>query len=327
MKALEKDRTRRYGSAVGSGGRHAAPPRRRAGPGRPAERDVPGRQVRPAAPRWRRRRGGARPAAGGVRGVMAVQARRIARERDRANREASDRHAGVGLPRRPLQGVRPERGAGQHADGARDSRQGARQLREPADQPDVQARLQATIGPCTPISVWYDRRPGPLLQQPSTRSGRLSRQPRPETLPTAHQLANLHWYRGEACGGRTALRRSSSGGAAMLGDDHPDTLGPLRSGQVYALQKRWTEAERLSRRTLAIQQRALGPSTPTRSLTMGDPPIHVLQPGALRGSGTDSRHDTGALDVGCAGLTHPDTLVDLHNLATIHDRMGRYSLG
>ena len=125
MKALEKDRARRYGSANALATGYPAPSRRRAG-ARPARRaPSTGAQVRPAPPR-RRRPSAARwsvllVAFAVADGVQAASSRASATGRI-ARRRCRD--AGHGLPRRPVQGVGSERGARQHADGARSSRQG-----------------------------------------------------------------------------------------------------------------------------------------------------------------------------------------------------------
>ena len=90
MKALEKDRTRRYQTANALGARCPAASQSRAGLGRPAERRLPNAQIRAASSRRASRR--SRHSSCSVlvfAGMMTVQARRIARERDRANQEAA----------------------------------------------------------------------------------------------------------------------------------------------------------------------------------------------------------------------------------------------
>jgi eukaryotic-like serine/threonine-protein kinase len=122
MKALEKDRTRRYGSASDLAAdlrRHLANLPVLAGPPSTAYR---------IQKFVRRHRVGVAAAAGTLTLLiafavtMAFQAQRIARERDRANREAAAAKAGLGVSRRSLQGLRSGRGARKHADRPRDSR-------------------------------------------------------------------------------------------------------------------------------------------------------------------------------------------------------------
>jgi eukaryotic-like serine/threonine-protein kinase len=84
MRALEKDRDRRYETANGLAARPGAVPGERAGRRQPAQPRLPGPQVRAAPPGGRRVRRRAGRAAGRLRRAMGVQAERVARARDLA---------------------------------------------------------------------------------------------------------------------------------------------------------------------------------------------------------------------------------------------------
>ena len=133
MKALEKDRTRRYGSANGAVAadirRHLA---QRAGLGRAAERRLPRAEVRaPASLRRRPRRRRRVLLLAGFAVAMAVQAGGCARasatgrtEKRRPRSQVSDFLVA------PVRGLRPERGARQRDHGAEILDTGAAQIEQ-----------------------------------------------------------------------------------------------------------------------------------------------------------------------------------------------------
>jgi eukaryotic-like serine/threonine-protein kinase len=257
--------------------------------------------------------------------VMAIQARQIAQQRDRANREAetakqvSDFLAGL------FNVSDPSEARGNTLTAREILAKGARQVEDSLrNQPDVQARLAAIIGNVyTNLGMYAEARP--LLQRALDTQQQILGHDNAETLRTAHQFANLFWYEGNMQQAERLYADVVERRRRTLGDEHPDTLrASFDLASAYAAQKRWADAERLSAPTLAIQQRVLGPDHPDTVMTMGVLQFMYYSQGRYADAEpiavTILEHGRRVL-----GSTHPDTLISLHNLATIHDHLGRYS--
>ncbi len=257
--------------------------------------------------------------------VMAIQARRIAQERDRANREAATAKQVSEFLVSLFSVSDPSQARGNTLTAREILANGARQVDDRLrSQPDVQARLAATIGEVyTNLGMYAEARP--LLQRALDTQRQILGHDNTETIRTALQFANLHWYEGNLKQAEQLYADVVERRRRTLGGEHPDTLrASFELASTYAMQKRWEEAERLSAPTLAIQQRVLGPEHPDTLSTMG-----ILQNMYY----TQKRYAEAEPIVvtilerrrRVLGATHPDALIDLHNLAAIHDGLGRYT--
>ena len=339
MRALEKDRTRRYGAASDLAAdiqRHLDHQPVLAGP--PSQ----GYRIKKFV---RRNRIGVAVAASLVAllaflaGTMTVQAQRIARERDRtaqeaerANREASaatqvsDFLVGLFAVSDPSEA----RGATMTAREILNA--GAARIEQDlTSQPEIQARLMETMGTVYTNLGLY-RESEPLLQRAVETSRRTLGNEHPGTLKALHQLANLYWYRGQL--ERDEPRRLKdaeslyleveAGRLKILGEAHPDTLRVQSDmASLYSLQKRFNEAEQLARKTMDLQNNVVGPEHPdTRISRVTLQNIYFQQrrfaeaePIARQVLASSQRR---------VGEEHPETLTDIHNLATIYDGLMRY---
>lgn len=324
LRALEKDRTRRYQTANAFAldvRRHLNDEPASAGP--PTVGYRMGKFVR-------RHRFGVAAAASLVvllvafSLAMAMQARRIAQERDRANYEAATAKQVseflVGL----FSVSDPSEAQGNTLTAREILGKGARQTQESLrEQPEVQARLEGTIGAVyTSLAMYAEAEP--LLLHALQTQRRIQGNDNLETLKTANQLANLFWYQGKFQSAEPLYLEVVEGRRKLLGDEHPDTLkANYDLGSLYALQKRWADAERVISKTIAIQRRVLGPEHPDTLGSMGNlQSVYVGQrryPEAEKIAVTvlDRRRHV-------LGANHPDTLTAAHNLATIYLKMGRY---
>jgi eukaryotic-like serine/threonine-protein kinase len=324
MKALEKDRARRYATANA-----LAMDIRRHLDDEPVSAGPPGAAYRARKFARRHRVAVAAVASVGVlviafAVVMAVQASRIARERDRANHEAATAKQVsdflVGL----FRVSDPSEARGNSLTAREILGRGSTQLETGLrDQPAVRARLEATIGRVyIGLGLYADAQP--LLERALEVQRRLLGNDDQETLNTANNLANLFWFAGnyaraEPLYDEVILRRKK-----ILGENHPDTLrASFDLASLYALQKRWTDFERLGLDTLARQRRVLGED-------------HIDTLGSLSGvqyfyfqNGRYAEAEPIAVAVAAGrrrllGDDHPDTLAARHNVATIVDALGRY---
>ncbi|MGQ0733863.1 MAG: tetratricopeptide repeat protein [Acidobacteriota bacterium] len=330
MRALEKDRTRRYATA-----NDLSTDIGRTFRSEPVSAGPPGATYR-VGKFVKRHQYGVTAAAALVvvlvvfAAVMAVQAQRIARERDRANREAeratieaaaakqvSDFLAGLFKVSDPSDARGSSVTAREILDkGARDIDQTLR------DQPDVQARLQATMGEVYTNLGVYGAAQTLLEQAVATRERRLG-DDNLETLTAMNQLANVYWFLGQFDKAEPLYHRVVDGRRRVLGDEHPDTLrAKFDLGSLYVLQKRWDDADYLVRSTLDVQTRVLGDGHPDTLASLGSlQSLYYAQgryaeaePVALRALQADTR---------ALGPDHPGVLTDMHNLATIYDKLGK----
>lgn len=130
------------------------------------------------------------------------------------------------------------------------------------DQPVVQARLMATMGDVyTKLGLFDDAQPL-LARALAIREATLGA----DHLDVAASLSQLAWVlrkRGEYAEAEPLLRRAVAISERQLGPNHPDVAGALASlGATYMQLRRYDEAEPLLRRALAIRERAFGPDDP-----------------------------------------------------------------
>ena len=323
MKALEKDRTRRYQTANALAldiRHHLANEPVSAGP--------------PSAAYWtrkfvRRHRVGVSAAAALVlvlivfAGVMTIQAGRIARERDRANDEAAVARTVSNFLVGLFRVSDPSEARGESLTAREVLDRGAVQLRDSLrDQPEVHARLQATIGQVyTSLGLYAEAQP--LLERALDDQRRLLGEASPVTLTTANDLANVYWYQSKFADAEALYRTVIDLRARALGPEHADTLKTrFDFASVYAQQKQWDKFEPLATETLATQRRVLGNTHPDTIASINNLASAYAQQG---------RYDEAlpiTLEVVAArrrllGERHPQTLTALHNLGFLYGRMGR----
>jgi non-specific serine/threonine protein kinase/serine/threonine-protein kinase len=324
IKALEKDRTRRYATANALAvdiRRHLADEPVSAGP--------PGAAYR-AAKFVRRHRASVSAAISlvvvlaAVAGLMAVQARRIAQERDRANQEAATARQVsdflVGL----FKVSDPSEARGNTLTAREILDRGARQLEGGLrDQPRVQARLQATIGTVfTGLGLYSEAQP--LLDRAFQTQKRVVGEDTIETVATEHALADVYWYLEKYREAEPLYRDVIQRRTRLLGEDHQDTMkANFDLAGLYALEKRWDEFERLARDTLARQRRVLGDAHQDTVSSLNNLQYFYFQ----RGRYADA--EPLALEVlearrRAVGHDHPDTLRAMHNVATIYAASNRH---
>ena len=332
MKALEKDRTRRYATANAL----AADVRRHLSH-EPVSAGPPNTLYR-ARKFVRRHRIGVGAAAAlmvvlvafGV--TMAIQARRIALERDRANKEAerANRESSaanqvssflVGL----FKVSDPSAARGNSLTAREILDMGAKQLEgNLRDQPEMKARLEQTIGVVYVGLGLYEQAQPLLLQAVQTYSSLLGRDAL-EALAAAHELANLYWYQNKLPEAETIYLEVAERRGRVLGEEHPATLkAKYDLASLYLVQRRMDEFEPLALRTLKTQERVLGLEHPDTQDSLSN--IQAMY--YIQGRYAEAE----PIAIKCLeisrrtrGEDHPHTLLTAHNLATLYDKLGRYA--
>ncbi len=308
MKALEKDRARRYGT-----------PSELAAD---LERYLQNQPVvaRPASTAYRvrkyvRRHGVAVTVAAGLFALLVtfavlqtLQLRRTTRERDRANRIADfmTRMFKVSDPSEA-------RGNSVTAREILDKASGDIQSGLTKD-PELQARLMYTMGNVY-LSLGLDSRGQSLLERAlDIQQGSLGPK-HPETLQTATSLANSLRYLGRYPEAEKMERQTIDAQRQVLGPQHPDTLNSI--GDLAATlfsEGRYAEAEKLQREALDTRLRLRGSQDPDTVQAMRDLSATLRKQGHYADAEKLQRD---ALDIQrrVLGPDHPDTLRTMTSLA------------
>jgi hypothetical protein len=128
---------------------------------------------------------------------MAAQAQRIARERDRANREAETAKQVSDFLTELFQVSDPGESRGRTLTAAEILSTGAARVKDGLrDQPEVQARLMATIGGVyTKLGLLKEAEP--LLKQALDTYTRVAGPDHPDRLATLNRLADVYWYQSQ----------------------------------------------------------------------------------------------------------------------------------
>ena len=327
MKALEKDRTRRYETASGFARDIRNYPRRRPGRSLPALGRLSAAEVRPQAPAGAGGRLGLRgaPGPGGraehLAGDPGHAGRGPGQDREREGQALRRRVAGRPdvLPG-PGAGGRPARGPGRGAGQGRDHPQGGRRRRAedrrgvqgPADRRGVRPGCPGDHLPAT----WANRRwrSGSSTRSLELRTAGLGSD-HPDTLSAQNDLALAYRDAGRWDRAIPLFERDPGGRDGQLGPDHPDTLLTQNNlALAYRDDGQWDRAIPLFERTLAARTARLGPDHPDTLLTQHNLAMAYREAGRLdRAIALFER--TLAAQTARLGADHPITLLTQNNLA------------
>ena len=254
---------------------------------------------------------------------MTIQAGRIARERDRANREAqaasrvtqflvdlfevSDPGAaqGASIPAREIL----DRGAD-------------RIERELGGQPELQARLMITMGSVFKKMGLYAEALPLLRRAEEIRLAELG-VGHPDTIRAKLEIAELLFFQGKLDEAQTLLEEARRRGLESLGRDHTETIAALADLAVVAhFSGRLDEAQALFREALAERTRVLGPDHLDTLETVNNlAALHAAR-GDLAGAEPYCRAALEGRER-ALGPTHPETLDSVINLGYVLQALGR----
>jgi non-specific serine/threonine protein kinase/serine/threonine-protein kinase len=271
MKALEKDQTRRYGSPsdlAAEIGRYLRDEPVLASPPSVAYR---------AGKFVRRHRTGVGVAAGvlllllGFAITMTVQARRIARERDRANREAEVSRRVRDFLTGLFQVSAPSEARGNSITAREILDKGAKQIdTELSTQPEIQAQLMATMGNVY-RGLGLFGQAQPLLERAAETRRRVLGPEHRDTLQSIATLADLYINQGRFNEAERLLRPGLEVLQRTLGSDDIDTFRSINILSVLLFDlTRYSEETKLLEEALPRERRALGPENEvTLTSTLG----------------------------------------------------------
>jgi eukaryotic-like serine/threonine-protein kinase len=314
MKALEKDRSRRYGTPS-----ELAADLRRYLRLEPVLARAPSRAYRASRYLQRHRLG-----VGLASGVailllafaiaMGLQARRTALERDRANREAAAARNVSDFLVQMFNVSDPGEARGNSVT-AREilDRASADVDRRLAGEPELQARMMETMGTVY-RKLGLNAKAQPLLERALALRTKLHGPDDPETLEAGSELGALLWQRGLYAEAEDILRRVLEARQRVLGREHPRTLQTMNRLGIVLKEEERPEAEGMLRELLMLEQKTAGPESPATLNVMHNLAAQLQETGKLEEAEGIQRS---ALEISrrVLGADAPGSLIALTNLA------------
>jgi eukaryotic-like serine/threonine-protein kinase len=191
-------------------------------------------------------------------------------------------------------------------------------------QPLIEARLRWTLG----ISFWYlgdAKIAAEQFQAARMIYTKYLGPDHPDTLRSMHNLANSYATLGRHADALKLREETLALMKAKLGPDHPDTLKSMHNlASSYADFGRHTDALKLFEETLTLMKARLGPDHPNTLSSMH----RVASSYEALGRHADAlklHEETLALQKAMLGPDHPDTLDSMTNLAISYAALGRHA--
>jgi non-specific serine/threonine protein kinase/serine/threonine-protein kinase len=323
MKAVEKDRTRRYGSVS-----DLAADLRRHVDNQPVLASPPSTVYR-VTKFVRRHRVGVVAVTTfvvlllGFAAAMAVQTGRIARERDRANREAEASKQVAAFLTGLFNVSDPSEARGNTLTAREILDKGAREIEQNLrSQPEIQARLETTIGTVYTNLGRYSAAE-PLLRRAMDTMKRIVGADDLSTLSMMSALADAYWYQERYREAEPLYEQVVEGRTQHLGAEHRDTLrAKFDLAATYSREGRTAEAERLNLTVLEGQRRLLGEEHHDTIQTIGNMATEYWRLGRYI-EALPLQKRALELQRKVSGPDHPATLEAMHNLATTYDRLDK----
>ncbi len=191
------------------------------------------------------------------------------------------------------------------------------------DKPLVEASIRATLGGTYQRLGEYD------ASEPHLERARLLRrrelgEEHPDTLTSMHDLGWLYNVQGRYQEAEILIRETLEIRKRVLGEEHDRTLASMHIlALLYANQGRYDEAEPLYLETLEISKRVLGEVHPDTQLSMNN--LGILY--AIQGRYDEAEPlllETLDISKRVLGREHPNTLTSMGNLAELYHEQGRY---
>ncbi len=194
-----------------------------------------------------------------------------------------------------------------------------------AKQPQVEAAIRDTIG-----QTYTDLGLHPEAEKQLERALDLRRRvlgpDHPETLRSMINLAAVYDLEAKYAQAETLDSQSLEIQRRVLGPEHPATLKSMSNlGFVYYDEGKYSQAEALDSQSLAIQRRTLGPENPDTLKSMYDLAVVYERQGKYT-QAEDLSRETLEIRRRVLGPEHPATLASMRYLAVIYEEEGKYAL-
>ena len=251
-------------------------------------------------------------------GVMqAIELRRITRERDRADR-VTKFMTGMFKVSNPSE--------------ARGNAVTAREILDKSSKdidtglrkdPELQAQLMETMAQTYAGLGLYGRAQDLVEHARAIHSSMFGERSR-ETLASESYLAQLLRAQGHLPEAEKLLQNTLEAQRQVLGPNDPDTLASMdRLGYVYANEARHTDAESMFRQTLNAERKVLGPDDP-QSLSTLNELAEILTPQGRYAEADQIYGELVAAQKRTLGPDHPATLLSMSHAAENLEEEGRF---
>lgn len=251
-------------------------------------------------------------------GVMqAIELRRIKRERDRADR-VTKFMTGMFKVSNPSEARGNAVTAREILDrSSKDIETGLRK------DPELQAQLMETMAQ-TYAGLGLYGRAQDLVEHAQAIQNSMFGERNRETLASESYLAQLLRAQGHLPEAEKVLQNTIAAQRQVLGPNDPDTLASMdRLGYVYANEARHTDAEKLFRQTLNAERKVLGPDDPQTLSTLNEL-AEILTPQGRYKDADQIYGELIAAQKRTLGPDHPATLLSMSHAAENLEEEGRF---
>ena len=257
--------------------------------------------------------------------TMTLQARRIAAERDRANREAVTAERVSEFLTDLFKVSEPNEARGNAITAREILDKGVEKIgTELADEPEIQARLMHTIGNVY-ASLGLYKKAMPILEKALEMRRRILGEDHVDTIESMEDLAFWDQFEGRSSDAEKLYIRILDARRRILGEDHQDTLAAMYGlACVYRDQGRYAEEEALRRRSLEIRRRVQGDDHPDTIMSLVGLANSYASQKRYADAETLYRDALGRIRR-VLGNGHPHTLGTMHQLANVCRAQGRYA--
>ena len=190
-------------------------------------------------------------------------------------------------------------------------------------QPAEEAAIRDTIGR-TYMELGLYPQAWEQLQRALELRRRVLGPANPHTLKTMRTLGGTASFQGRYPEAETLLSQSLEIERRVLGPEHPDTLSSMSAlANVYIGQTKYAQAELLDKQALDIRRRVLGAEHPDTLNSMINLGLLYSSYGKYQEA---EAFNSQALEIQrrVLGAEHPNTLITMNNLANVYIRQGKY---
>jgi serine/threonine protein kinase/tetratricopeptide (TPR) repeat protein len=193
-----------------------------------------------------------------------------------------------------------------------------------AGQPEVESSIRDAIGQAY-IDLGQFPKAKEQLERALALRLKLFGEEDPSTLRTSHRLARTAYSLGDYHEAEELTRKALAGQRRLLGAKNRETLNSMNGlANIYTLEGKYAQAEELDTEILELRRRELGPEDPDTLTSMMNLAVEYVYLGkyaqaeALLGQTIDIRRRV-------RGPESPETLQAMMNLADTYTREGKYA--